>query len=119
MKNKFRGINKDDALSHIAKDWDSPTKRAEWTNFAKLVEQHQIEQNRRKHREILFESFLRENSKDGIEFRLVVSAVRPEAVEFYCHPINRDGTTFDGYATKFTINPKIPFDNLLNGLLDR
>jgi hypothetical protein len=60
------------------------------------------------------EKFIRDNAKDGVEFRLVVSNTNPLTV--YIHPLGRDGETYDCYVHGFSINPKQPFDNLAKAI---
>jgi len=67
--------------------------------------------------QVLFEVFLLANSNNGEsgkEFRLVISNRHPDGtLEFYCHPLGRDGSTFDGYVMGTEVLPKKAIDNLM------
>lgn len=64
---------------------------------------------------ITFEEFLKNNSKDGNEFRLVVNK-HDGVVEIYCHPSDRNGETYDAYVRRGMVSPKKAADNLLRRL---
>ncbi len=72
---------------------------------------------------VLFEDFLRKSSDAsdaGNDFRLVISRKHSDGtLEFYCHPLNRDGETFDGYITGMEIYPKTAIDNLMKYLNEK
>ena len=65
-----------------------------------------------------FGEFLKDNSKEGNEFRLVTNLLPDGTMEFYCHPLGRDGETYDGYAMGLNIYPKRAIENLLNYIRD-
>ena len=65
---------------------------------------------------ISFEHFLKNNLKEGNEFRLVVTQSDENLVEFYCHPLGRDGQTFDAYVFRSCVEPKKAMDNLAKAL---
>lgn len=44
---------------------------------------------------LTFEEYLKTNSKEGCEFRLVLKNSDAENLEFYIHPLNRNGDTLD------------------------
>lgn len=54
-----------------------------------------------------FGKFLVENMDKGNDYRLVVTVVNDNNVVFYCHPLNRDGDTFDGFVENNLIHPRI------------
>jgi len=67
-----------------------------------------------------FEDFLRRNVTDTErEFRLVVREKSPDAVTILCHPLGRDGETYDGYAMRYNIEPKQAIDNLMKYLREK
>jgi len=69
------------------------------------------------HTAIQFEEFLRQNiTKKEREFRLVVTDAKPDAVTIMCHPLGRDGHTYDGYVMRFNVEPKQAIDNLMKYL---
>lgn len=66
---------------------------------------------------IQFEEFLRQNSTDTErEFRLVVTEKGQDALTILCHPLGRDGQTYDGYVMRFNVEPKKAIDNLMKYL---
>lgn len=62
---------------------------------------------------LTFEEFLKTNSERGNDFHLTVVKHDKGVVEFYCHPFNRNGETFDGYVRRDIVSPKKAIDNLL------
>ena len=73
---------------------------------------------------VTFEDFLRNNANPdgfgGSEFRLVINQEHPDGtLEIYCHPLGRDGETYDGYVKHFTIDPKTAIDNLVKYLREK
>lgn len=73
---------------------------------------------------VTFEDFLRNNANPegfgGSEFRLVINQEHPDGtLEIYCHPLGRDGETYDGYVKHFTIDPKQAIDNLMKYLREK
>ena len=45
---------------------------------------------------------------------MVVTPLPDGTIEFYCHPLGRDGSTFDGYIMNSNVYPKKAIDNLMN-----
>ena len=69
--------------------------------------------------EVIFESFLRNNLEKGNEFRMVATPLPDGTIEFYCHPLGRDGSTFDGYIMNSNVYPKKAIDNLIKYLREK
>ena len=69
--------------------------------------------------ETLFEDFLRKNLQGGNEFRLVATPQKDGTLEFYIHPLGRDGSTFDGYSRGTEVYPKKAIDNLMKYLREK
>lgn len=51
-------------------------------------------------RQLFFGGFLADNTEEYQEFRLVAwKSKTTHLIEFYIHPMGKDGTTFDGYVS--------------------